>query len=325
ASSAGSRGKAFALHEALDQSGALLGPLLVAAMIAVSGFRLGFAVLAVPGALALLTLAWLRRAVPVPAAYEAPHPDPGVAAGTTEQRLPGRFWLYAAFTATSMAGFATFGVLAYHLQTRHVLPDVLIPVAYAVAMGAAALAALGSGWLYDRIGLRGLVIALPLAAAVPFLSFSTRPALVWAGALVWGAAMGIHESTLRAAVADFVPAARRGTGYGVFTAAYGLAWLAGSTLIGALYGHSVTAVIVFTIATQAAALALFVPLAVHPELTPRARSLPSVKDGFAHGCRTDRKRPSAPVVSARTARPSAGPARRRETAVIGGSPVPPGG
>jgi MFS family permease len=64
------RGWAFAVHEALDQSGALLGPLLVATMVAVSGYRLGFAVLALPGALALVTLEWLRRAVPIPGAYE---------------------------------------------------------------------------------------------------------------------------------------------------------------------------------------------------------------------------------------------------------------
>ncbi len=51
--------------------------------------------------------------------------------------------------------------------------------------------------------------------------------------------MGVHESTLRAAVADLVPASRRGSGYGTFTAVYGLAWLAGATIIGALYSHSI--------------------------------------------------------------------------------------
>ncbi|MGH3854696.1 MAG: MFS transporter [Pseudonocardiaceae bacterium] len=263
------RGTAFAIHEALDQSGALLGPLLVAAMIALYGYRLGFAVLAIPGALALLTLAWLRRAVPNPATYERHHaPDETDRASTTPRPsrpgwlagLPTRFWLYSAFTSVSMAGFATFGVLSYHLQARHVLPEALIPVTYAAAMGAAALAALGSGYLYDRIGLRGLIIALPLSAAVPFLSFSTNPVLVWIGAIVWGAGMGIHESTQRAAVADLIPSARRGTGYGLFTAVYGTAWLAGSTIIGALYDRSLTAVVIFTVATQIAALALFLPL-----------------------------------------------------------------
>jgi hypothetical protein len=48
--------------------------------------------------------------------------------------------------------------------------------------------------------------------------------------------MGIHDSTMRAAVVDFVPAGRRGAGLGTFTAVYGLAWLAGAALIGLLRG-----------------------------------------------------------------------------------------
>jgi hypothetical protein len=97
------------------------------------------------------------------------------------------------FGEAAALGFATFGVLSYHLQVRHVLPRALIPVTYSVAMAAAALAALGSGRLYDRIGLRGLVIALPLAAVVPVLSFSTDSTWVWIGAGVWGAATGSGE------------------------------------------------------------------------------------------------------------------------------------
>lgn len=161
-----------------------------------------------------------------------------------------------------MVGFATFGVLAYHLEVAAVLPTWQIPVVYAAAMGVDALAALGSGWLYDRIGLRGLIVLPVLAAAVPFLSFSDHSALVWAGAVVWGAAMGIHESTMRAAVADLVPASRRGTGYGVFTAVYGLAWLAGGAVIGELYDTSLTDVRLFVIATQAAAVLAFLPMAL---------------------------------------------------------------
>ena len=257
------RGKAFAIHEALDQSGALLGPLLVGLMIAVSGYQLGFGVLAVPGAAALIAVLLLRRAAPEPERYDT-HAvtEPVAVTGLAPARvpLPARFWWYSAFTAVSMFGFSTFGVISYHLEVQKVLPSALIPVTYAVSMGAAALAALASGALYDRIGLRGLLIALPLTAAVPFLSFTATPALVWAGSVVWGAALGIHESTLRAAVADLVPAARRGTGYGIFTAIYGLAWLAGSTIIGALYTASYTGLITFTIGTQVVALIAFIPL-----------------------------------------------------------------
>jgi MFS family permease len=259
ASSDVGRGRAFALHEALDQSGALVGPLVVAAAVALSGFRLGFAVLAVPGLAALCALVWLRRAVPVPADYErAAAPDRPRDSGG---RLPPRFWWYAGFTALNMTGYATFAVLAYHLQVRDIVSNAEIPVIYALAMGMAALAALGSGWVYDRVGLRGLVVVPLLTAAVPFLSFSTKPALVWLGAALWGAAVGVHESTMRAAVADLVPSARRGAGYGTFTAIYGLAWLAGSTAIGVLYSHSTSAATTFIVVLQVAALVAFVPVA----------------------------------------------------------------
>lgn len=265
ASSSLGRGRAFAIQEALDQTGAVAGPLLVAAMVAVSGYRLGFAVLAVPGAAALVVLALLRRAAPHPETYEQPAPQPQpTGAADREARMPlwrfsRRFWGYTAFTALTMFGYATFAVLAYHLQVRHVVATYQIPIIYAAAMGIDALAALASGWIYDRLGLRGLALLPILAAIVPALSFATDPVLVWIGALVWGAAMGIHESTMKAAVADLVPATQRGTGYGVFTAVYGLAWLAGSAVIGALYETSITAVITFVAIAQAIALAAFLP------------------------------------------------------------------
>jgi MFS family permease len=260
-------GWTFAVHEALDQSGALLGPLLVAGMVAVSGYRLGFAVLAVPGALALLAIGRLRLAVPEPAAYEQhgkPTQNADAASPAKPVPFPRRFWYHAAFTTLTMAGFSTFGVLGYHLQVRHVVTEPLIPVVYAVAMGAAAVAALASGRLYDAIGFRGLVALPLLAAIVPFLSFSTTPALIWIGALGWGAAMGVHESTMRAAVANLAPTERRGVAYGTFTAIYGLACLGGSTAIGALYGHAIHDVEWFVVTLQAAALIAFFPLVRRP-------------------------------------------------------------
>jgi MFS family permease len=254
------RGRAFAVHEALDQSGALIGPLAVAAVLAAGhAYTTGFAVLAIPGALAMLTLVYLRHQVPHPGAY-----DPTVhATQSRDVSIRGfshEYWQYAGFTAATMAGFATFAVLAYHLEQRHIVADAQVPVIYALAMAAAALAALASGHVYDRMGLRGLVVLPILGAVIPFLSFSTSPALVWVGALAWGAVMGVHESTMRAAVADLVPRHRRGVGYGTFTAVYGLAWLVGAALIGVLYDASIDATIAFTVAVQALALVLFLPL-----------------------------------------------------------------
>jgi MFS family permease len=277
AGSAMGQGKAFALHEALDQVGALVGPLLVGAALALSGsYGPGFLLLAVPGIAAMLILFRLRRRVPDPGVYEpsaappAP-PSPAPASPVPAQDtiagkpapMPRQYWLYAAFSSLTMFGYATFGLLSFHLVATGLLPPSLVPVLYAAAMGVDAVAALVSGWLFDRVGLK-VLLALPvLAAAVPWLGFSNSTALAVAGVLLWGAAMGVQESTMRAGVAGLAPVARRGSAYGMFTACYGLAWLAGSFVIGLLYEISVPALAVTVTVVQAAALAVFAVVRPH--------------------------------------------------------------
>jgi MFS family permease len=255
------RGYAFGLHEALDQTGAMAGPLAIAAVLALGGtLHTAFALLALPGAAALAMLARLRRRAADPAQWE-----PGATLGEAkrlrvEGSLPGSFWRYAAFSAATMLGFSTWAVLAYHLTAQHLVSEAVVPVLYALAMAAASGAAVVFGRIYDRVGLRGLVVLPPLAVVVPVLSFSDATAAFVTGAVVWGAGMGVHESTLRAAVADLVPPHRRGAGYGTFTAIYGLAWLVGATAIGALYDHGVAAVTGYAAGTQVIALVLLVSL-----------------------------------------------------------------
>lgn len=255
------RGYAFGLHEALDQLGAMAGPLLIAATLALGGhYRLAFALLAIPGVLALSMLTRLRAAAPEPAAWEPAVQVPEKKRLRLEAGLPRAFWQYAAFSTATMLGFSTWAVLAFHLTTRHLVSAPVVPVLYALAMAAASVAAVGFGRIYDRVGLRGLVVLPPLAALVPLLSFSDAPAGFVTGAVVWGAGMGVHDSTMRAAVADFVPAHRRGAGYGTFTALYGLAWLGGAATIGYLYEHAAAAATVFVAVVQLLALGLLAPL-----------------------------------------------------------------
>ncbi|MGV9356260.1 MFS transporter [Streptomyces misionensis] len=260
AAAATGRGRGFAVHEALDQIGALVGPLLVAGVLALTGDGYGPAlgVLALPGIAVLLVLFRLRARVPSPQDYEretpAAAPEPG------NGRLPRAFWTYAAFTAVTTSGFAPFGVLSYHLVERHLLAAAWVPVLYAAAMAVDAVAALATGWLYDRIG-PGVLVALPvLTAAVAALAFTGTVAVAAAGSLVWGAAMGIQESTLRATVADLVPAGRRATAYGLFAGAVGAGSLVGGALTGGLYGYSIPLLVTVVVAVQVLAVALLAAL-----------------------------------------------------------------
>jgi MFS family permease len=250
------RGRGFAVHEAMDQIGALIGPLTVAGMLALTaGYGPALGVLAVPGVAALALLLWLRARVPDPVGYEpapAAHSGPEAAPG----RLPRTFWTYATFTALTMTGFATFGVLSFHLVQQHLTATAVVPVLYAVAMGVDALAALATGWLYDRSGTLVLAALPVMSAAVPLLAFSNSRWPAVAGALAWGAAVGIQESTLRATVADLVPVGRRATAYGLFAGIMGAATLAGGALTGILYDYSIPALVITVAAIQAVALAL---------------------------------------------------------------------
>jgi MFS family permease len=223
------RGRGFGVHKALDQTGAFFGPLLVAAVIALTAHQwAGLLVLAIPGAIALGVLAWMHRYV------GDPHREP-VPAEVELERLPRSFYVYAVACALTTVGLMTFGVISFHLVNEHLVGAAVVPVVYAAAMGAEAVASLGTGFAYDRVG-GGTLLLLPLAVAgVPALVFSDRVGVAVAGVLLWGGATGVQDSTVKALVADLVPVSRLGTAYGAFAAFQAVAALAGGALAGLLY------------------------------------------------------------------------------------------
>jgi len=245
------RGWGFGLHEAMDQIGAMLGPLIVAAVFYIRGsYRTGFAVLLAPALLALGVLVVARRRYPRPRDLES------TVTQVTTRGFQRRFWLYLAAVALIAAGYADFPLIAFHLQKVSSVRAVWIPVFYAVAMGVDALAALLFGRLFDRTGTSATAVAAVLSAPFAIFAFARGfvPALV--GVVLWGVGMGAQESIMRAAVADMVPADRRGAAYGVFNAGYGVAWFAGSALMGALYDVSIPALMTFSVLAQLASLPL---------------------------------------------------------------------
>jgi MFS family permease len=268
AASAVGLGRGFGVHQALDQIGAVAGPLLVAAVAAVAGtIWPAMAVLIIPGAVAMLMLLriWRNTGHRAIADRETAPSEATADAGRRESlfarlhgRLPGVFWLFAAASAATSAGLVTFAVIAYHLTQDHVVSVATVPVIYAAAMGAEALAALGSGWLFDR-SRGGALLGLPLlVSAVPVLAFASSPMLAIAGVLIWGAAGGVLDSTVKALVADLVPASRRATAYGVFAAVQGAAAVAGGVMAGALYERSLPILVTAVVITQIIALILLI-------------------------------------------------------------------
>jgi MFS family permease len=254
------RGWAFGLHEALDQLGAVIGPLAVAAVLATRGeYQLAFATLLIPAVLTLGTLAVARLNYPDPGGLSA-RPGDVRSAG-----LPPVFWIYLAGAALVAAGFADFSLMAFHFQRTGAVASTLIPIFYAAAMGSSGLGSLAFGRLFDRAGIGVLLpvtVTTALFAPLVFLvgggSGAAGGVVALIGVALWGIGMGVHESIMAAAVAEMVPSTRIASAYGLFNLGYGLAWFVGSALMGFLYDVSIPALVAVSVILELAALPLFV-------------------------------------------------------------------
>jgi len=245
-------GWGFGVHEALDQFGALLGPLAVAAVLALGGeYRIAFAVLLIPALVTLSILLVARLTYPRPEEMETSLPD------VRTTGLPRVFWLYLAGAMLVAAGFADFPLIAYHFAQASSVPGTWIPVFYAVAMGVSGIGSLVFGRLFDRVGIAVLLPLTLLSALFAPLAFLGGFWVALIGVALWGLGMGVHESIIPAAVAQMVPVQRRASAYGLFTAGYGVFWFLGSAALGILYGVSLPALIAFSLVTELAAIPLF--------------------------------------------------------------------
>jgi MFS family permease len=242
-------GKAFAINEAMDQIGGLAGPLAVAGILAwrgetVSGYAWAFTLLAIPAAVTIAVLLRARRLYPDPRALEPAARDE--AAIVT---LGSRYRLYLVGVALVAIGLADWPLLAYHLEKAHVVTGQWLPVAYAAAMAVDGVAALAAGALFDHRRRRGSsgagVVALFVlggAAYAPLVlgSSADAPYLAIAGIALWSITRSATESIGKALIAAIVPRGQRGRAYGLYYLVWGIAWWAGSLLLGALYDRERT-------------------------------------------------------------------------------------
>jgi len=247
----GGYGWAFGLHEALDQFGALLGPLAMAGILALRhDYRLAFAALAIPAAITLALLVAARVLYPRPEELEAKHEDERLEG----KGVPRRFWIYLVGAGFAAAGFADFPLIAYHFEKSSILSGSMTAVFYAVAMGVSGAGSLVFGKLFDRRGLWVLVPITVITAAYAPLAFVGGEWASLAGVALWGLGMGVHESIIAAAVATMVPVSHRGSAYGIFTASYGTFWMVGSALLGWLYDVSLVSLVVTAVLLELAAI-----------------------------------------------------------------------
>jgi predicted MFS family arabinose efflux permease len=245
------QGWAFGLHEALDQAGATIGPLVMSLVLILKGsYRIGYALLLVSALLSLATIMVARHYYPKPHILEKP-------TKLQTEGLNRTYCWYMAAAACIAAGFADFALVGYHLQKSGVVSSSVIPLYYAVAMGVGAIGALILGRLFDKNGVKTILASFLLSAFFAPLVFLGDGKLALLGMVLWGLGMAAQETLLKPLVAGIITASRRATAFGLFDTGFGVAWFLGSWLMGYLYGRSIRTLVIFSVAIQLLALPIF--------------------------------------------------------------------
>lgn len=224
------RGWVYAVNTALDETGATLGPLLVALLLhRQASFQTAYSALLAPSLLALAALTAARLTFPVPSRLETGGPATARAGGFAPA-----YWLYMIAGACFATGLMSFELIAFHLAASGTVTAALIPVFLALSTAGAVVASLALGKLYDRMGVSVVVVAVLIASLFSPLVFFGGFSLVLVGLLLWGVGYATQDTLLKVLIASVLPEGRRNFAFGVFYLGYGSGWLLGSIATGLL-------------------------------------------------------------------------------------------
>jgi len=253
------QGKGFAIGEFMDQFGAFLGPLIVFAVLLLkkngdlfSAYSICFAVLGIPAVITIALLLFAKKAYPHPEEFEKD-------SGNHEKfKLKKSFILYTIGISFVAFGFIDFPLITLHTVNNAFMTDETLPLLYSGAMAVDAVAALFFGRIFDKYGIKVLMLSTLLAAPFAMLVFFAGSSwILFAGVALWGIGMGAQESILKATVSVIVPKENRSSGFGIFETIFGLFWFIGSWATGALYDISILWLVIVSVAVQFIAIPIF--------------------------------------------------------------------
>ncbi len=246
------KGWVYAVNTALDETGATIGPLIVALVLLLRGdYRTGYALLLISALLALVSLAFARIRFPLPARLDEGRTAPA-------RGLTSAYWLYMLAGALFAAGLMSFELISYHLSNAKVVSQPWVPVFVAAATAFGVGASLALGKLYDRVALPTVLGAVALSALFsPFVFFGGFYLALF-GMLLWGVGYATQDTLLKAVVASVLPEGQRNVAFGLYYAGYGVGWLVGSIVTGLLYEQSRIALVAFAVIIQLTSLPVFV-------------------------------------------------------------------
>lgn len=228
------RGAAYGLRQALDTLGAVVGPLIaIVAMIAVGNqFLTVFWLAVIPAAIAVLLVVF---GVQEPA-HDAQTKRAAKISFLHLKELGFNYWWLLGVSV--IATFARFSDVFLILRAQHDgFSLAWVPVVLVVMNSVYALAVYPIGYLSDFMNRSTLLVAGFAVLFVSQLVLAYAVTVVGAliGVVLWGLQMGMTQGLFAAMIADAVPATVRGTAFGIFNAALGVALLASNLTAGMLW------------------------------------------------------------------------------------------
>lgn len=243
-------GWGFGVHQAIDRIGAMLGPLLVAWIIYYqSSYRFAFTVLLIPAIFALFILFFAHNLYQKILVQAKSSPKTQIFQVNKQG-----FYTYILASSLIGAGYADFPLIAYHLQTNHILSSVEIPIAYAISVGLSSLSAPFLGYFFDKVGGITLILSSVLGGIFAPLVFLGDFKFALIGIVIWSIGIASQASLMRAVIATLIPSSELGFAYGLFNTCFGFFWFLGSAIMGALYLYSVNSLVIFSVVMQVIAL-----------------------------------------------------------------------
>lgn len=262
------RGRAFGLHRSMDTAGAVVGPLLALALVALLDDRLRvvFLLAAIPGVISVAILGLVHEPKRAPASASAPTMGMAASFAAMDRRL---LLFMAASTVFAIGNSSDIFLI---LRAKDLgLSTTAVVLAYVVYNFVYMSAALPIGALSDRLGRRGIFVLglLIFAAVYTGFAFTTRGVTVWPLFALYGLYIAMTDGVGRALVTDLAPTEHRASFLGLHGMLTGIMTLVASVLAGFLWdGVGVWAP--FALGAAAAALAAAMLLFIVPRAPVRA-------------------------------------------------------
>jgi MFS family permease len=248
-------GKAFGIHEFLDQIGAILGPLIVVTLMfyTKNDYSSVFKFMILPYFIMLIALIYTYKSIRDQAYTEKKVEE--------EKGLTKLFYVYTAAVTLNTIGLIHISLILF--KASEILQPVhqqwIVPALFLIAQSIDAPIALISGYFYDKLGVKVLLIPFIISTLPPILTLtSNQLVMLVAASLVFGSVLGMQESIYRATVADLTPITSRGKAYGLFNTAYGLGFLASGAIYGSFIDYRISSigVIAYSLVMQLIAIIL---------------------------------------------------------------------